>query len=288
VVLLLLSVLFVTRQWAGGLVVEMVRQPFGWAGVWSRSIWTDLYDVYHVAATGIGLYLILRFGATTDSPTLRRQSFVFVTTGASSLLIGFVLNRLLPRLGSYGLPQLASLAGLIWGSGLVWAITRYNMLAITPATAAENIIATMTDLLLLVDAQGNIVSVNSSALDALGYSRADLVGHPIDRLLADSAGTGVWQEILSSKDRTRQWSLSLVRRMGERLPVLLSASRLKQETGDLAGIALVAKDITDRVRAEDAERERRVLAEVSRDTVAALSGTLDSREVMQRILVSVG
>ncbi len=47
-------------------------------------------------------------------------------------------------------------------------------------------------------------------------------------------------------------------------------------------------DITDRKRAETAEREQRTLAEALRDTAAALSSTLNFDEVLDRILENVG
>lgn len=53
------------------------------------------------------------------------------------------------------------------------------------------------------------------------------------------------------------------------------------------GILCVAQDTTDRDRAETAERERRALAEVLRDTSEALNSILDYEEVLDRILTNI-
>ncbi len=50
----------------------------------------------------------------------------------------------------------------------------------------------------------------------------------------------------------------------------------------------VAQDVTERKRAEAAEREQRVLAEAMRDIAAALISTTDVRTVMTRVLETVG
>jgi len=49
-----------------------------------------------------------------------------------------------------------------------------------------------------------------------------------------------------------------------------------------------AQDITERKRAEAAEREQRILAEALRDTAEALNSTLNLEEVVERILDNVG
>ncbi|MBN1426994.1 MAG: GAF domain-containing protein [Anaerolineae bacterium] len=53
------------------------------------------------------------------------------------------------------------------------------------------------------------------------------------------------------------------------------------------GILCVAQDTADRDRAEAAERERRALAEVLRDTAEALNSILDFEEVLDRILANI-
>lgn len=54
--------------------------------------------------------------------------------------------------------------------------------------------------------------------------------------------------------------------------------------GRVTEIQSVGRDVTRRKHAEDAEREQRELAEALRDTAAALSSTLDSEKVLDRIL----
>jgi PAS domain S-box-containing protein len=64
-----------------------------------------------------------------------------------------------------------------------------------------------------------------------------------------------------------------------------SWASIRLSDGTRIGIGI---DITKRKRAEEAEREQRVLAEALRDTAAALNSTLDFGEVLERILENVG
>ena len=253
--LILVPVLFIYKQWTDGLVIDLVRQPYGWAGVWSPSIWTDLFDVYYLSFSGLGLYLIFRYGRNAESTIKKRQSTIIVTAGIVALVLGSLLDRVFPRFDIYTVPQSAVIAGFIWASGLAYAIVRYKFLTITPATAAENIIATMTDFLILLDPQGKIVAVNQSTLGALGYEKQELEGNTIDILFDGGSVRSHQKDTILLKDVVENHSLMFMRKTGERLPVLLSSSALKDETGQIAGIVVVARDITERKRAEEALRK---------------------------------
>ncbi len=68
----------------------------------------------------------------------------------------------------------------------------------------------------------------------------------------------------------------------------VSTYPMLDESGKVIGVIEHVKDITERVQAEMAEREQRVLAEALRDIAAALSSTLDFDEVLERILTNIG
>lgn len=262
--LIFVPALFIHKQWTGGLVIDLIRQPYGWAGVWSPSIWTDLFDVYYLSFSGLGLYLIFCYGRNAGSVIQKKQSTIIVTIGIISLIFGSLLDRVFPRLDIYAVPQSAIIAGLIWASGMVYAIARYRFLTITPATAAENIIATMADFLILLEPQGKIVTVNQSTLDALGYEKEELEGNTIDILFDGGSIRNNQKDAILHKETVENYSLMFMRKTGEKLPVLLSSSALIDEASRTAGIVVVARDISERKQAEEAlrkahdELERRV------------------------------
>ena len=284
--LVVVPLFLVYQQWSGRLVVDFYREPFGWTGVWAPSIWTDLYDIFIIVLSFVSLHLVYRFGKQTQGAMRERQVNIFVAGGAVALTAGFMVNRGLPRLGIYSVPQVASLAGLLWGTGLAYAVARYRMLTISPATAAENILSTISDTLLLVDPRGIIVQANEAALETLGYDRRELVGQPLDTILVAPLSDRSWTESLLESARTES-GLRLRRRNGEALSVLLSMSALLDDTGRVTGSVIVAKDVTELERLMEAERKQRLLAEALRDTAGALAGTLDFEEVLQRILSNV-
>ncbi len=78
------------------------------------------------------------------------------------------------------------------------------------------------------------------------------------------------------------------RKDGTLIDVEVSLAPLYDAAGDIHGVISVVMDITERKRAEAAEREQRILAEALRDSAAAMVSTLEPQVVMRRILDNVG
>ncbi len=67
------------------------------------------------------------------------------------------------------------------------------------------------------------------------------------------------------------------------------ARRLEEQQMELESLNLeLMREVDDRLRAEEAERQQRVLAEALRESAAAVSSTLEKDAVLDRILLSVG
>ncbi len=73
---------------------------------------------------------------------------------------------------------------------------------------------------------------------------------------------------------------------GSEFPVEIAITQI--EGGEAPLFTGFLRDITNRKKAEEAEREQRALAEALRDTAEALNNTLDLEELLGRILENVG
>lgn len=128
--------------------------------------------------------------------------------------------------------------------------------------------------IIATDPNGYITMMNNTAQAWLGYSTASLAGKltPVifhdraelaDRAKALSAeleseirpGFPVFvaKSALTGQPDEREWTY--IRRNGERFPVLLSVSALRDSSGLLTGYLCVASDLTERKKWEDALRE---------------------------------
>lgn len=110
------------------------------------------------------------------------------------------------------------------------------------------------DAIVMVNVTGHIVMVNSQAEELFAYSRTELIGQPVERLLPKRFHHAHLHHRAGyfSQPRTRTMGAGLelygVRKHGEEFPVEISLSPLETEEGTMVMSAV--RDITDRKKAE--------------------------------------
>ena len=250
----ILPLLFIYKQWTGLLISDYIKHSWGWKGIWSDSIWSYLFYLYYLSFITIALYLIYIFGRKTKNPFKKKQAMLIFNVALVSLILGTLIEVVLPLLNIFTVSSLGNIAGFIWAAGLVYVIAKYRFMIITPATAAENIISTMADSLLLLDREGNVDTVNEALLNLSGYGKDELTGKSVEIFFLDKDFKNTLLEKVNRKVIIRNYELSFKKKTGENVPVLFSSSTIVNE-GFIAGIVCIIKDITERKKVEDALRK---------------------------------
>ncbi|GAI06196.1 unnamed protein product, partial [marine sediment metagenome] len=236
--------LFIYTQWAGFLTVDYIKKPWGWEIVWSESIWLYSYYLYYLLFMAIGLYLILNFGKKTKEPIKKKQARIIFIATLIPFILGTLTDMILPELLTYNMPLLGDVITLIWALGIVYAVAKYKLMVITPALAADNIISTMADSLILLDSQGNIASVNKAVLDLSGYGKDELKGKSIEIFFREKDFKSTLLDRAIKKEAVRNYELNFKTKTGDHIPVIFSSSTMMDEAGGMAGIVCIIKDIT--------------------------------------------
>lgn len=111
----------------------------------------------------------------------------------------------------------------------------------------DNVIRSMTDILIVFNPDGTIRSVNHAALNLLGYEEQELLGQDAHVLFPSNEnplGGTKYQEILTHGS-IHQITTTYLAKDGRAFPVLFSAAAMLNEDGSIQGIACVAKDMTE-------------------------------------------
>ncbi len=174
-------------------------------------------------------------------------AFIVTTISIYSLNIIFVILNI-------GLPVTGHLAFMI-GIGTLWyAMVRYRFMTITSNQVSEEIVASISDPLLLVDLDGIVVHGNQQVLHLAGRPLGEIVGSPFEEILPKN------QVALFRKDKTLSprdldgKTLFIQKEKEGALPLRVSVSPVYDEFGDLIGCILIARDIGDTLELEKKNR----------------------------------
>jgi PAS domain S-box-containing protein len=157
------------------------------------------------------------------------------------------------------------------------------------------IVASSEDAIVGRDLGGFVDSWNDGARRLFGYSAKEMLGRTMEAMVPDELQV---QEVdllhrLRKGERIAHLESERFARGGVRVPVSMSLWPIQDEHGAVVGSALIARDITERRRADRALRERmRQLDVLSQSGQALILGEQDAptmrQELLDRVRAAVG
>jgi PAS domain S-box-containing protein len=119
-----------------------------------------------------------------------------------------------------------------------------------------SIVETSQDAILTTSLEGVITSWNSGAERIFGYTSSEMIGQPITVLVPKDRHDeepAIVQRV-SRGEHVDHYETVRQRKDGLRIDVALSVSPIKDQSGTIVGVSKIARDITERKKADEARR----------------------------------
>ncbi len=139
----------------------------------------------------------------------------------------------------------------------------------------ESILASLQNMVIVLDRAQIVQSANPAALESLGYSAGELIGKQFLSLVAPRARRRIDGQTLVSHAEAAYLTKS-----GEELPVLFSSSALPDEKEFGPRVVTVAQDIRERKRAEEK------LSQAQRRLAQLVNRLIESQESERRLVAN--
>lgn len=226
-----------------------ILTQFGWIyTLYSKTAWSYAFDAYYFICVLTSFVLLLRWHRRSESIRERKQAKIISTTLIIAFLSGGLVDTLLPILGIKTLPfGVVFCAIAIMGMWL--GIVKYKMMNLTQEIAAEHVLVTMMDPVIVMNMNFVIGQVNKAAVSLAGYASQELIGEHVSYILESFDSNRVAIE-LGTKGFTNGNELILVSKMGNETPCLCSGVCVNSDYGERVGYILVLHDITMRKQNE--------------------------------------
>jgi len=126
----------------------------------------------------------------------------------------------------------------------------------------DSLIRSIVDMLVVLDRDGRIRTLNRPAQGLLGWSEIELTGQSAGVLFDLSEEQyRAWIETVLASGRAGSPELNFVTRDKRRIPVSVSSSVMRDRDGEPAGIVCIARDVTDQHAAQEALLQGKEAAE---------------------------
>lgn len=248
---------FFTGQISG----KPAHSVWGWDHNQVSGVWYQLYTFWTIAVYLFAMQTIVRYYLSVDTLTEKLRSRY---TMLSFLVVGILTlttEKAFPYI-DFEFPELSTFGYVIANVLIGYAMWKYKLFSISPISAAQKIVETMNDGLLLIDNKGIIVSANTAAEDMFFSGEKTLVRASINHLFFDQAD---YDKIITISNNLNESILDVSvlfkSKHSSSVPVSISTSILANKHGDKAGTILIARNITERLNAQRALQEANELLE---------------------------
>ena len=173
----LIPLFFIYLQWTNNLAVYHFHENYKWFySAWANPPLGNLFYTYFILYSFFSLYFIIRYRKTTEKLYEKKQTKLISYALVVCFIIGLFTDLIIQEAFIREIPELGNITFLIFAIFLVYSIIKYKFLIFTPALAAENIISSMDELLIIINNEGNIHTVNKMVTDILKYDQKELKG----------------------------------------------------------------------------------------------------------------
>jgi len=210
--------------------------------------------------------LTRRSGTTAPEKELL-ASFVYFPLRNGTEIMGMLIlpNRAGgPEVDARELELLCTISAII-GQGIILHRTIVNLVNLK--TYNENILNSLNDIgdsLVILDLDGFIRQVNRVTCSRLGYNEQELIGRPMSVLTGETealfTADGLGNLVRSGS--VSNYELTYKTRTGALVPMLFSGSVMAGEEGKTREIVGIARDITERIKAEEMAKNLLLIKEI--------------------------
>ena len=181
----------------------------------------------------------------------KRKQAVFIFIGLSiPVALSTITETVFPLLS---LPTVKmTIPG--FGLGLIfigYAIYKYELFGISPALAADQIIETMHDFLIITDKNQKIQTLNPATINALGYDENEVINENIQTLFSSNQQPKTEEmNFFDFNQNDMHFKTALQSKHGQKIPVDFSKSLINDDQRNLKGMIFVGRNITEEIEAE--------------------------------------
>lgn len=192
----------------------------------------------------IGIVLLFNYSRKAVQKTVRSQALIIAIGALIPSVIGITTDQLLPIFMGVRIfwPTVIFDLALI-NAFTYYAMRQYSLFAISPGLAANIIIETMPDSLIVTDLDGRIILVNDEAYKFFHAPKDEILGKPIYNLFVNREKYDqLYKEVVNKDLKIERYQTDLCDPLGECIPSTINANKIHDAIGETLGVVYIIRD----------------------------------------------
>ncbi len=221
------------------LVQDFTLGPLGWVEVKTEDlIWLIIFWAYTLTSLSLGFSSLIKKARSSSSRRERLRTTFIIKAGILTTILGLITNMILPLIGRGPVPALAPIFLIIFSAATFTAVVRYRIMVIDPVITADKVLDLINDMVILLDNEHNIKSLNKSVCKTFGLKKDEPLNQKIFSVFPN-----IKEFLCNNKKNDHQIETYLWTERSEQIYVLLRVLPIKDQFGDKIGTLLVISDL---------------------------------------------
>ncbi|MCX8094362.1 MAG: ATP-binding protein, partial [Candidatus Goldbacteria bacterium] len=252
--IIIFSTFFYLNIWLGNVFENFELKNYGWFRKWKNNILVYLFYIYLISLISLGLFFLIKYYFELKNKLQKRilKVFVLASIGIFILVLSLEFLELLfmhYNLGKSFLEDIPNLYAIIFVIAFFYLISKYKFFKIAPVYAAEKIISSMNESLIITDNELDIVFVNENAKKIFMDNSEQLINKSCAILFNNKVHFNKLLKDLIKNEYVKNFETEFKTMENKIIPVLISASLIK-EINEMIGVVFVVSDITEYKKAQ--------------------------------------
>lgn len=203
--------------------------------------WFWLAFIIYCVVYYIALFLLVAvWGIASTFGREKRQALIMLNAGII-LVVSILLNYfILPDTIQWG-PFLMISAGLLWAVSILYAIIKFQLMDLNAVLQIKSILNRVTDMVILLDTDGQIINVNDKTAKLLGYEPTEMQQMPLQTIIP--AEKRHHSAIVNKDIPAEELVIDFQTSQGEMIPSKTTWEIIEDSLQDIAGILIIAQDL---------------------------------------------
>lgn len=227
--------------------VDFVRHNDAWVITFNnKSLWNMAYFLYSIITIILCIVCLILWNINSILKIVKKQSFLLILGNVSYVILPWIFTLISIHLFKENNLRFSPLFPIFWVSFAFYAIMKYQFLSLTPDKIRSNILTKIDDLVIFINQDYKIMTVNERVENALEMGNSHLTGKDAREIIENFNKVEDEIKNIEKKDYDSfSCRINFLKKDNEKILMDAKVTRIKDKFHDTIGILIISQEVKE-------------------------------------------